>query len=227
MRVVTLSICLGVSLRRQVSASADSCKPYFLTTFSASLQVDESTQAGPLAIISSGSPKTSLRTTHSTCAGAHAIAKRPPFTADNRLRMVLISTISAPHPSSCCVISCNSSKGIQGFSSRALPPPDRRNTTVSCAVNPCTRSSAACVPRQEPSSGTGCPPSKQRIWAIGPFICPYFVTTTPSAIRFPRQSDAAFAICHAAFPAATRTIFPVPKRYPCSARTTATSGKTA
>lgn len=101
------------------------------------------------------------------CRGARH-SKTPAFTADNRLRMVLISTISAPHPSSCCVISCNSSKGIQGFSSRALPPPDRRNTTVSCAVNPCTRSSAACVPRQEPSSGTGCPPSKQRIWAIGP-----------------------------------------------------------
>ena len=111
----------------------------------------------------------------------------------------------------CCVISCNSFRGIIGFSSRALPPPDRRNTTVSCAVNPCTRSSAACVPRQEPSSGTGCPPSKQRIWEIDPFICPYFVTTTPFVMRSPKQADAAFAICHAALPAATRTIFPVPK----------------
>ena len=62
----------------------------------ASAAVAESGQAGPEAIISSGSPSTSERTTVCTCAGAQASAKRPPLTAERRLRIVLISTISAP-----------------------------------------------------------------------------------------------------------------------------------
>ena len=46
--------------------------------------------------MSRGSPKISLSTTLNTRAGAQASANRPPLTADSRLRMVLISTISAP-----------------------------------------------------------------------------------------------------------------------------------
>ena len=40
-----------------------------------------------------------------TCAGAQARANLPPLTAERRLRMVLISTMSAPQASSCALIS--------------------------------------------------------------------------------------------------------------------------
>ena len=57
-------------------------------------------QAGPEAIISKGSPRMSERTMLKTWAGAQCMAKRPPFTAESRLRMVFISTMSAPEASS-------------------------------------------------------------------------------------------------------------------------------
>ena len=222
-----MSRCFGVSCCKQARASPDNRSPYFFTTLSASLQVDESAQAGPLAIISSGSPRMSLSTMQSTCAGAQACANRPPFTADSRLRMVLISTISAPQARSWPVMSCNSDSGTSGCSSRALPPPESRNTTVSCAPRSRTSASAALVPRQEPSSGMGCPPSKHAMPASGPLLWPYFVMTTPRRMRPPRQDTAAWAICHAALPAATRYTPPVPKSWLSSARMTATSGSTA
>ena len=150
------------------------------------------------------------------CRGARH-SKTPAFTADNRLRMVLISTISAPHPSSCCVISCNSSKGIKGFSSRALPRRTEETPPYPAPSTPCTRSSAACVPRQEPSSGDRVSALKAADMGNRSFICPYFVTTTPSAIRSPRQSDAAFAICHAAFPCCHQNDFSGSKAIPFAA----------
>ena len=176
--------------------------------------------------MSSGSPKISLRTMLNTCAGAHSSAKRPPLTADRRLRIVFISTISAPQASSWRVMSCSSSPGISGFSNNALPPPDSRNRTVSCSVSPCTRSSAFCVPAKLPSSGTGWPPSQQTTPGISPRTWPYLVTTTPPS-TWPSVLTAAAAICQAAFPAATRSVRPPRGWYARRARCTASSGRTA
>ncbi len=111
------------------------------------------------AIISSGSPRISLSTILYTFAGSQSFANFPPFTADKRLRIVFISTISAPQARSCFVISASSSPDTSGFSQSADPPPESKNNTVSSACNPDTRSSAACVARKEFSSGTGCPAS--------------------------------------------------------------------
>ncbi len=61
--------------------------------------------------------------------------------------MVLISVMDAPQANSCAVISCSSSKGINGFSKREDPPPDRRKRTVSRSSNPVTIRRIACVPR--------------------------------------------------------------------------------
>ena len=76
------------------------------------------------------------------------------------------------------------------------------------------------------SSGTGWPASKHSILSIGSFTCPYFVITIPSFILSPRQSLAAFAICHAAFPTATRITFPS-NFLSLSVFLTASSGRTA
>ena len=109
--------------------------------------------------MSSGSPRMSLSTTANTFAGAQAWANRPPLTRDSRLRMVFISTMSAPQASSWRVMSCNSSPDTKGCSNRALPPPESRNSTVSSAVSPCTSSSARAVAKKLPLSGTGWPAS--------------------------------------------------------------------
>ena len=94
--VVTLGSVLGVSCRSRAAAAGESASRYFSAMAAACAQVELSGQAGPLAIISSGSPRMSLSTTLYTAAGAQASANRPPLTADSRLRIVLISTISAP-----------------------------------------------------------------------------------------------------------------------------------
>ena len=47
------------------------------------------------------------------------------------LRMVFISTMSAPQASSWRVMSCNSSPETSGCSNSALPPPESRKRTVS------------------------------------------------------------------------------------------------
>ncbi len=86
----------GVSCRSRAAAAGESASRYFSAMAAACAQVELSGQAGPLAIISSGSPRMSLSTTLYTAAGAQASANRPPLTADSRLRIVLISTISAP-----------------------------------------------------------------------------------------------------------------------------------
>ena len=104
-------------------------------------------------------PSTSLRITANTLAGAHSRAKRPPLTAESRLRMVLISTISAPLASSSFVISCSSSPEISGLSNSALPPPESRKITLSSARRFFTSSIARAVARNEFSSGTGWPAS--------------------------------------------------------------------
>ena len=161
-----------------------------------------------------------------TCAGAQLCANRPPLTPDKRLRMVFISTISAPLASSWPVICCSSAPGISGFSNSALPPPDSRNSTVSSAVKPCTSSSAFRVAAKPFSSGTGCPASQQSTPGIVPFTWPYLVTTTPPSTR-PRNFTAAWAICHAALPAATSSTLPPCGRKFFSARRTASSGRTA
>ena len=95
--------------------------------------------------MSSGSPRMSDRTTEYTRAGAACWANLPPFTADSRLRRVLISTMSAPQASSCRVMSSISSGGIRGFSNSAEPPPDSRNRTVSVSFNPAVMVRAASV----------------------------------------------------------------------------------
>ena len=200
---------------------------YFFMTACASFAVDVSGYAGPDAIISSGSPRISLSTIVKTCAGAQCSANRPPFTALIRLRSVFTATMSAPEASSCSVRSVSSAGGIRGFSKSALPPPERRKSTVSSAARAAVRSSASCVAANEFASGTGCPASRQEIFGISPFICPYFVMTMPRSMRLPSSSDAARAICHAALPTATSTMRPVPNVCPRSAFSTAASGKIA
>ena len=121
--------------------------------------VEVSGQAGPDAIISNGPPTTSDNTTEKTLAGAHSAANFPPFTAENRLRRVLISTISAPQDSSSRVSRSKSPAGISGDSNRADPPPESRNRTVSPESSADTASMARRVAEKEFSSGTGCPAS--------------------------------------------------------------------
>ena len=150
---------MGVSRASSARAVGDRRRRYFWAMASAWAQVERSGAAGPEAIMSSGSPSTSLRTMLYTLAGAQAKANRPPLTADSRLRMVFISTMPAPQASSWPVMSCSSAPGSRGFSSRALPPPDKRNRTVSPSRALSARSRAAWVARNEFSSGTGCPAS--------------------------------------------------------------------
>ena len=64
-------------------------------------------------------------------------------------------TISAPPASRRFVISCSSAPGISGFSNKALPPPERRNRTVSWSVRFCTIVSTFSVAAKLLSSGTG------------------------------------------------------------------------
>ena len=109
--------------------------------------------------MSSGSPKMSESTTESTRAGAQCAAKRPPLTAERRLRTVFISTILAPLFKSCWVISCNSCAGSSGDSNSALPPPESRNKTQSSARRPAVISSARAVAANVSASGTGWPAS--------------------------------------------------------------------
>ncbi len=97
--------------------------------------------------MSSGSPMMSLSTTVYTCAGAQAKAKRPPLTAERRLRRVFISTMFAPQAKSWRVTSAISSAGMSGFSNRALPPPESKNSTLSSGRRPSTTSSARWVAR--------------------------------------------------------------------------------
>ena len=115
---------------------------YLRTISFASSHVEKSGYAGPLAIISSGSPTISLSTMLNTLAGAQAKANLPPFTLLRRFRIVFISTISAPLASNCFVISCSSSPEINGNSNRALPPPESKKITVSSSDRPSTNSIA-------------------------------------------------------------------------------------
>ena len=176
--------------------------------------------------MSSGSPNISLSTILYTLAGAHIFANRPPFTAESLLRMMFISVMSAPQARSCAVISESSSSEVGGFLKRAEPPPDNRKITVSSLFKPLTKSRAAWVPLKEFPSGTGCPASKHRTFGISPFTCPYFVTHIPACSLSPRIAAAVPAICHAAFPAATRYILPSWKHFPARACATASSGIT-
>ena len=155
-------------------------------------------------MLSSGSPSTSLSTMDSTLAGAHRWAKRPPFTADRCLRMVLSSTISAPQASSRLVTSAISPSVTpgSGISNSADPPPDTRNTTRSSSESPSAASNTRCAARTPFSSGTGCPASMISIPGIEPSEWPYFVITTPERRRLPSMPEAAEAIFQAAFPIA-------------------------
>ena len=105
--------------------------------------------------MSSGSAMMSESTTVITCAGAHSWAKRPPLTAESRLRMVFISTMSAPLASNWEVISCSSAPGMRGFSNSAEPPPEIRQSTVSSAVSPRTRDWMRRAASSPAASGTG------------------------------------------------------------------------
>ena len=179
--MVTLSTVLGVSMSRSRLASPLNRRWYFSATRRASADVERSGTAGPDAIMSSGSPMMSERTTEKTRAGEQRRANRPPLTAESRLRMVLISTISAPQPSSWPVISCNSAPGISGLSNSALPPPERRKRTVSPSpARPASRSASSAA-RKEFSSGVGWPASSIRRFPMGGPRWPYLVMTTPSA----------------------------------------------
>ena len=157
--VRTLSSALGVSTSRQAQAVSLSFRAYFSAMARACSAVEGSAAAGPEAIMSSGSPRMSDSTTASTLAGAQWRANRPPFTLDSCLRMVLISTMSAPLAKSCRVMSCNSSAGMRSCSKRALPPPDSRSSTVSVGSRSRVSSSTTAVARKLSSSGTGWPAS--------------------------------------------------------------------
>lgn len=67
---------------------------------------------------------------------------------------------------------------------------------------------------------------KHVTFSISPLTCPYFVITIPLSILSPKYSDAAFAICHAAFPTETRITLPGNSLF-SSALITALSGRTA
>ena len=136
-------------------------RPYFFTMANASSLVDMSGAAGPDAMLSSLSPSTSLSTTMNTCAGAQSCANLPPLTLDKCLRMVLISTMSAPQAKSWLEMSCMSAKVAPsaGSSNNAEPPPLTKNNTVSSGVRPLTCSRSAFVPLRVFSSRTGCPAS--------------------------------------------------------------------
>ena len=223
--ICTLSRTLGVSRSRKARASPLREREYFSTVSIASSQVVRSAATGPEAIISGGSPSTSERITASTRAGAHHRANRPPLTPESRLRMVLISRISAPQAKSCDVIFCSCSGGIKGFSNRALPPPESRNRTVSLSDRSSVMFRIFSVPRKLFSSGTGWPASRQDIPSRGCFTWPYLVSTMPVSIFPGSCSRAAFAICHAAFPTETRMTRPENVTL-SSARRTASSGRT-
>ena len=158
--------------------------------------------------------------------GGNAVRTALPLTADSRLRIVLISTISAPQASSWPVISSNSASGTSGDSNSAEPPPEMRNSTQSSSCRPRVSSSAACAARSPASSGTGCPASKMRSGPIGPRLWSYLVMTAPDVMRGPSTAHAAFAMAHAAFPMAMSTTRPEQEKL-CSARATAASGCTA
>ena len=167
------------------------------------------------------------RTTVNTLAGAQCSAKRPPFTAESRLRMVFISTMSAPDAKRRRVISCSSSGGISGASKRAEPPPDRRNKTVSFSVRFSVSASASAVAEKVSSSGTGCPASRTSSVPAGPPDWPCLVMMIPPVSRSPKQSQAALPMDQPALPAETRISLPVPKSLPSRAWRTARSGITA
>ncbi len=154
-------------------------------------------------------------------AGWQWRANFPPFTPERRLRIVLISTMPAPQARSCRVTAKSSSSGIRGFSKRALPPPESRKRTVSFSVRFPVSFRTAAVAANEFLSGTGCPASRQSIRGISPFTWPYLVTTTPASIRSPKRSEAALAICQAAFPAAATTSRPPENVFPRRASATA------
>lgn len=96
---------------------------------------------------------------------------------------MLISTISAPQARSCAVMSCNSAPGTSGLSKSALPPPERRKSTVSSAVRFSVSAIASRAAENEFSSGTGWPASRQTTPGIVPCAWPYFVMTMPVSIR--------------------------------------------
>ena len=123
-------------------------------------------------------------------------------------------------------MSCNSVAGSNGCSNSALPPPESKNSTVSAAVSPRTSASACSVAAKPFASGTGWPASQQVTPGSAPLTWPYLVMTTPPSTR-PSVSTATRAICHAALPAATNTIRPPRGWKVCSARRTASSGRTA
>ena len=158
--------------------------------------------------MSSGSPMMSDRTMENTFAGAQCWANRPPLTAESRLRMVFISTMSAPLARRLWVMDWSSSWGTSGASKRAEPPPERRKRTVSSAVRPSVRASASSVAEKVSWSGTGCPASRMSREPMGPWAWPCLVMMMPPSSRPPTQSQAARAIDQAALPTATSTTRP-------------------
>ena len=177
--------------------------------------------------MSRGSPMMSLSTMAYTWAGAQSRANFPPFTELSRFRTVFMDTISAPLANRSEVMSWSSFREIRGFSKRAEPPPLIKNSTVSSAVRSLTRSMARWVAFREFSSGTGWPASQISRGASSPLLWPYLVITIPLEIRPSRIPTAVLAICQAAFPMATTTIFPLPNSLCSKAFATAASGSEA
>ena len=145
--VSTFESVFGVSCARSERAESDNRRSYFSAIRIASSHVEPSGYAGPEAIISRGSPMMSESTTEKTLAGLASSANLPPFTPDSRLRMVFISTMSAPQVRSCFVTSAISASGISGHSKSAEPPPETRKSTVSSFPSGLTSSIAARVAR--------------------------------------------------------------------------------
>ena len=163
------------------------------------------------------SPSTSDSRTDTTRAGAQCCAKRPPFTAERRLRTAFIAAISAPLRRSRCVISRRRASGTSGSSNRALAPPDSSTRTVSSAVSPCVSASARRAAAKARASGTGCPASASSSGGSAPPRWPSLVMTIPR--RTGTQAQAACAMAHAAFPAARSTILPVSRSAASASRT--------
>ena len=122
------------------------------------------------------------------------------------------------------MISSSSSSGISGFSKRALPPPDRRNSTVSSGCRFSVISSTFSVASQLFYRAPDGPPHS----AI-PGISPSHDDTSSRPRGLRRLSEhftAASAICRRLFPTAAR--YTLPGNFlPSRQRRTASSGFTA
>src|SRR6266851_5338209 len=184
-------------------------------TRSKSAIVVGSGSVGPLASADSFPAGTSLTANVIFVAFAATSASRPPLTADRCFRIVLISSIPAPHITSEWCSRCVSfsvCRGSSGNSTSADPPPERRKKTSVFSSHFFSSASIASAAFQLSAFGTGCPATKYFIPARG-FRAAVGADTTPSS-RTKGASTCASpsTIPCAAFPIATTRNFSKSRR---------------